>query len=586
MVSLVLMSENSREEQILKMALEQQGIKVLISKPSFQNQVVILQFAPDLILIEIPRSPTFQLDFTIRIRKHRQTRSIPIIGYGNKLASMMHNGIIKQGISLYIERPLKFTLLIMLFERFLKPLNKKIDTSSHVADKNSDMDLILNPEIPGTQKIEAMTRHISTLFAFPFTVAKVLQITQDDKSGAGHLAHAIVADPSMTTHLLKVANSVFFASSNRKLNSIQDSIVRIGFLETKKIIMSMTVMKLFDTKNSNLGFDRIDFWYHSLAVGLISEKIARYMGDINVEEAFLAGLMHDLGIILLDDFFPSVFSKVLESTAKDCAHFTQTMKSSLLITHNDLIAVLFPTWKVPQNITDAITQQDNIEQFENNVDTPGKKITLCVAIANIVAKLLHIGRGCDEFIKPIPDWVFRQARLPYGIQSEFVNQIFQNVEIFRNFLGLEKREYSSPTSIDCPETIRIAVAKLADMLFIPPLLYLTNNHISFEMINIETPISTYDARFNLILAIVGESTSVEKVNPLGKILKSQESGGSSISQLQYVPVLVIGPENYQFENLSQNFSYIKNQFDIRLFDLKLEELVSQPNESIIQSKKA
>lgn len=255
------------------------------------------------------------------------------------------------------------------------------------------------------------------------------------------------------------------------------------------------------------------------------------------------------------------------------------MRSLLQITHNDLIAVLFPTWKVPQNMTDAITQQDNIEQFENNVDTHGKKITLCVAIANIVAKLLHIGRECDQFIKPIPDWAFRQARLPYGIQPEFVNQILQNVEVFRSFLGLEKREYSSPTAIENPETIRIAVAKLSDMIFISPLLYLTNNNISYEMINIETPISTYDAKFNLILIIIGENTSAETVNSLGKILKSQESANSSISQLQYVPVLVIGPENYQTDTLSSKFSYMKNQFDIRLFDLKLEELIRQPNES-------
>jgi HD-like signal output (HDOD) protein len=468
----------------------------------------------------------------------------------------------------------------------LKPINKNIDITSHIADKNADTDLILNPEIPGAQKIEAISRHISTLFAFPFTIAKVLQITQDDKSGAGHLAHAIVADPSMTTHLLKVANSVFFASLNRKLNSIQDSIVRIGFMETKKIIMSMTVMKLFDTHNKNLGFDRIDFWYHSLAVGLISEKIARYMGDINIEEAFLAGLMHDLGIIFLDDFFPDIFSKILESTAKNCAHFAQTMKSSLQITHNDLIAALFPTWKVPQNITDAITQQENIEQFENSVDTSGKKIALCVAIANIVAKLLHIGRECDEFIKPIPDWALKQARLPHGIQGEFTKQIFQNVEVFRNFLGLEKREYLSPTAIENPETIRIAVAKLTDIIFISPLLYLTNNHISFEMINIEVPISTHDSRFNLILAIIGEDTSAEMVNSLVKVLKSQESADNPILQPQYVPVLAIGPENYQTDNLSAKISYIKNQFDIRLFDLKLEELIRQPDDSNTQSKKA
>ena len=572
---MVLLSQNSREEQILKMALEQRGIKIFISKPTYQSYVTMAQFAPDLILIDIPHISTEQVEFTSRVRKYKRTRLIPIVGYGEKIPDMLKRGIFKQGVTLYIERPLKFKNLIIQLERLLKTTNKQIDAIPPVSDKERDIDLILNSDISASQKIEAMKRHVSGLLAFPFTIAKVLQITQDDKSSAGHLAHAISTDPAMSTHLLKVANSVFFASSNRRINSIQDSIVRIGFTETKKIIMSMTVMKLFDSKNKNLGFDRIDFWYHSLAVGLISERIARFMGDVNLEEAFLAGLLHDLGIIILDEFLPSVFSKILEANAQNSALFPETMMSLLKVNHNDLIAVLFPAWKIPQNITDAVTLQENVEQFNGTIDTAGKKIALCVAIANIVAKSLHIGRECDEFIKPLPNWILETACLPYGIRPDFIDHITHNVEVFRCFLGLEKRDYTSQSNLDKSDISKIAITNLSGSVLVTPALYFTAEKIPFEFINNNDSLSRYDKKFNLIIVIADDNTTAEIVNAFGKIIKPLNSGEEISLNVQFTPVMVIGPENFVLGEQSPHISLINNRFDLRLFDLKLEEIFNR-----------
>lgn len=574
MVSLVLISQNSREEQILKMAFEQQGIKVLVSKPTYHNYITIVQFAPDLILMEIPHISTEQMDFSSRVRKYKKTRTIPVIGYGNKISDMLKRGIYNQGVTMYIERPLKFNNLIVLFGRLLKNVNKTIEAKVQITDKERDLELIMNSDAPASQKIEAMIRHVSALLAFPFTIAKVLQITQDDKSGAGHLAHAIVTDPAMSTHLLKVANSVFFASSNRRINSIQDSIVRIGFMETKKIIMSMTVMKLFDSKNKNLGFDRIDFWYHSLAVGLIAERIGRMMGDLNLEEVFLAGLIHDLGIIILDEYFPSVFSKVLELNAQNGALFSETMLGMLKVTHNDLIANLFPSWKIPQNITDAVTLQENADQFNEALDTQGKKIAVCVAIANIVAKSLHIGKECDEFIKPLPDWLLKSAHIPYGIQSDFIDHIIHNVEVFRSFLGLEKREYTAQTGVEKSEPLKIAIANTAGNALVSPAIYFTIEKIPFEFIDAEKEMSDYHGKYNLILAIIDSDTNINIIETLGKIILPSKSGDELSTEIKYAPVIVIGPSNFDSSKLPQNFTFINNRYDLRMLDLKLEEILN------------
>lgn len=577
MVSIFLISQNTREEQILKMAFEQSGIKVVTSKPNFQSYVLISQYNPDLIFIELPHLCSVQLEFTARIRGYKRSTSLPIIGYGDRTDDMVKRGILKQGVTLYIERPLKFSAILKLVEKILNKSNKKLEPKQNTTDKAHDIDIILSSDAPPSQKIEVMIRHVSALLAFPFTVAKVLQITQDDKSGAGHLAHAIGADPAMTTHLLKVANSVFFASSNRRINSIQDSIVRIGFMETKKIVMSMTVMKVFDQKNKNFGFDRIDFWYHSLAVGLISERIAKFIGDVNLEEAFLAGLLHDLGVIILDEFLPTIFNRVLEETAKNGHQFIQTQLTMLKVSHNDLIAGLFPIWKIPQDITDAIILQETISDYQNALDTMGKKIALCVAIANIAAKVLHIGRECDEYIKQLPNWLFTKAKLPYGLQADFVDHINTNLEIFRNFLGLEKREYTTHSIIEKPEDICIGIANPAGIIFTPSALFLRKNKFRIENIEIVDSVSTYDKKFNIIITLIDSSISASKIKPLSRIVAPEKQNTIS-TVLRFTPVLVIGPEDYDINSLPSQFHFLPDNHDLRIFDLKINEIISREGE--------
>jgi response regulator RpfG family c-di-GMP phosphodiesterase len=107
-ISLLLLVENEREEQILKLAFEQNGLKVILTKPTFQNYILVMQYNPDLVVMELPHLCSDQFNFAARIRSLKKTRQIPIIGYGNKAEAMVKRGMAQNGVSAYIERPLKF----------------------------------------------------------------------------------------------------------------------------------------------------------------------------------------------------------------------------------------------------------------------------------------------------------------------------------------------------------------------------------------------------------------------------------------------------------------------------------------------
>ncbi|MBN1981366.1 MAG: hypothetical protein JW795_07545, partial [Chitinivibrionales bacterium] len=156
MITLMLLSVNEREQQILKMAFEQLHLKVMVSLPSYANYVKTLQYQPDIVLIELPRIHAEQLHFSALLRKNGKTKKIPIIGYGNKTDDLIKRAIFKSGISTYIERPIKFSLLTNIVEKYLKTVNKSMQAipgKSSTQEKDADITFILDQATMPMQKI-------------------------------------------------------------------------------------------------------------------------------------------------------------------------------------------------------------------------------------------------------------------------------------------------------------------------------------------------------------------------------------------------------------------------------------------------
>jgi HD-like signal output (HDOD) protein len=581
MASGLLMIENEKEAQILKIGFEQSGVKVVLSKANFRNYTLSLQYMPDFLLMELPRLCVEQLHIAGLLRKHRRFRALPILGYGERIDEAVKRGIFKSGVSMYLDRPLKFSGMLELIDRLLKPSNKTIGIGKAEDKKQKreqDYEKIVSPDTPVQVRLELMTQYVTRLMAFPFTVAKVLQITNDEKTGAGHLAQAISIDPTISANILKVSNSVFFASANRRISSIKEAIVRIGFFETKKIVMGMMVLNLFGGSNASLGFNRIDFWYHSLASALFAERVAKFVSGVNPEAAFLGGLLHDIGIIILDEFFPDVFAASLKETSARGGHFPERETALYGMNHNDLIGKLFPTWKIPDDITNAIITHCTIADHKTALDTSDKKLTFCIMLGNILAKTAHYGRECDQFIWPVDNWMFEAVHMGNVITGKFIGEIQQGIELFRTFLGLESRDYSA--DIGSPENaalMRIGIANIADHLFIPVERYLERKGYAVERISDkECREAGQKKRFTMVIVWAGQNAVTETVIlPYTKFMQPEKTGGDAAVNATMAPLLCMVPPDYQESNaLPKEISIISNRIDLRELDQAVQKIVA------------
>jgi len=575
MLTFILIAENEKERNILTIALQQRGVKVLHSGTRFENYVFIMQYLPDVILIELPYYSSEQISFIRRLRQFKKTHNIPIISYGDVVPVAVENGITQSGATTYIARPLKFGLMLRRLEQLLKAQKKTLDPLPVLSEKENDITKLLSEDILPMQKIEIMTKHVTKLFAFPFTVAKVLCITQNERSGAAELARAITADPHMSTYILKISNSVLFGSINSRISSVKDAIVRIGFNETKKIVLSMSVISLFDKKDKNAGFDRIDFWYHSLAVALFAEKLAHNFGDINQEEAFLAGLLHDLGIMLLDDFFPSVFTTILENTSKNAGLFYNYEKELLKVSQLDMIAELFPQWRLPTDLTEALVKQYAIASSTAAPEGKVEKLAFCVAFGNAAAKLLHLGRECDEYVIPLNNDAMRAAKLPHGLTKALIDEISSQITIYGTFLNLEKRTHKCdcPEGID-PTTICVGICNPDNELFVPPQLFFSVRSIQVDTIHEGTAAAELNNRFHIVVYWTTKPVKADLIDKLStlraKPFPEIPETGSVAKLFIFSPAVEAeAPEN------QTNNRLLGTSLDYRVFEEQLTITISQ-----------
>ncbi|MDD5675903.1 MAG: HDOD domain-containing protein [Chitinivibrionales bacterium] len=576
MISLMLVAENERESQVLKMAFEQRNIKVIPSKPTYANYIKLLQYLPDVVLIEIPRVNMAQLKFTDMMRQHKKMKKVPLLGYGDKIEEGVKRGIATKGIINYFERPLKFTALITIIGSILKQFQKSLDEKPPEPgiEKEKAATDLLNPQIPAAQKIELVRAFVSKLLAFPFTIAKVLQLAESEKSGAADLARVITADPVISAQIFKVCNSVLFASLNRRISTIRDAIVRIGFRETKNIVMGMSVLKLFDEKNQSLGFDKVDFWYHSLACGIIAEKLAKQMGTINAEEAFLAGLLHDFGIMIFSEYFPTVFSKLLEETTTKACQFIDTEKKILGITHNEAVKELFAGWKLPETISEAIVTQYDFAALKNGCETPVQKMALCVAVGNILAKTAFLGRECDLFVQPLENWVWDSFKMPLGFTAEHFAQINQSILLYREFLGLENREFPlRHEGIQEAEQKRIGIGNLAGHRFMPPLIYFQKQGFKVELFNHTSALSACDRKYDAIILWGGPDLTVEMCQTFMRIAQYTAVPPAAADAVKFAPVIACADKEASLfkQPKTPGLRILENHLDLR----ELERTVMQ-----------
>src|SRR4051794_20786061 len=158
-------------------------------------------------------------------------------------------------------------------------------------------------------RVLEIVKKVTTIATLPEVTAKIIQTVEDPKSTAAKLHQIVTHDPALVTRILKVVNSAFYGLPGQ-IGSVERAIVLLGLNAVKNIAVAASIGQLFRTSKVCPGFSARDLWTHCIAVGVAARDLAKQMGSQIAEEAFLAGMIHDVGILISLQTFPEQLSQV------------------------------------------------------------------------------------------------------------------------------------------------------------------------------------------------------------------------------------------------------------------------------------
>jgi len=194
---------------------------------------------------------------------------------------------------------------------------------------------------------------ITKLPTIPFIAQEILNMVNNDLTSINKLENIIEKDPAISAKILSVANSAFFGYQTSS-GTIANAIMRIGVSNVKNIAIGISLMTVFtDKKPAPTGgaqYQRI--FKHSLAVGMVARQLSRELKLHISDEIFMNGILHDLGFMVLNNYFPEKFSEVLNKFEKT-TDYLEAEKKVLGFTHADIGTWLADKWNLPKNIIDT-----------------------------------------------------------------------------------------------------------------------------------------------------------------------------------------------------------------------------------------
>jgi HD-like signal output (HDOD) protein len=281
------------------------------------------------------------------------------------------------------------------------------------------------------EKLKRITEKIVGLPTLPSMLQNINRLMLNPRTSAKEVAQLISSDPAIASKVLRVVNSSFYGFPNR-ISTITHAIVILGFNTVKSIVLSSTIFDVFKGDKSNQLFDRNDFWRHSVGCGASSRAVGRVIGYSALEEIFIAGLLSDIGKIVLDQFLHEHFVRVIEQTRTTNCLLAKAEQDILGVTHAEVGAWLFEKWNMSKGLIEAIRHHHNPALAGEH-----QRLAAIVHLADILVRAIRFGSGGDRKIPAISETAWQSLGLEPGQFDQLLTDTGEEIEkamVFLDFI--------------------------------------------------------------------------------------------------------------------------------------------------------
>ncbi len=236
---------------------------------------------------------------------------------------------------------------------------------------------------------EDVIERVAELPPLSASVSQVILACDDPDMTVGQLTQIILQDQNLTANILKVANSAFYGHA-RRVATATEAVVLLGFSAMKSLAISSHTARLLKTSLPGYGLEDGELWAHSLGVAFIARRIAIEARLAPVEEVFVAGLLHDLGKLILSSYLQPVFVDIVRIADERKEPFHHVEAEVLGFGHAELGGQIAASWNFPPELEEAVRYHHDPAQA-----TRKPMVAHAVHLADAVCMMLGVGLGAD-----------------------------------------------------------------------------------------------------------------------------------------------------------------------------------------------
>ena len=257
---------------------------------------------------------------------------------------------------------------------------------------------------------ESIASRLEELPTLPTIVYELSRVINDPMSSTSEVEKLMANDQSMTTKVLKLVNSAYYAIPGG-VSSLSRAIAYIGFDTINQLVLSASILKALETEGSD-KFDLNEFWKHAIGVAIAAETIAKYVRHPMPADLFTSGLVHDMGKVALYTIEPEAALTVVAAADERACSFLEAETALEFPKHTHIGALLAQRWQLPAMIQASIrhhhTKEPNLRggltgELNMNVDI--------VYLANLLVHALKFGNSGHKKILNAPSDVLERLTI-------------------------------------------------------------------------------------------------------------------------------------------------------------------------------
>ncbi len=264
--------------------------------------------------------------------------------------------------------------------------------------------------------------NIQSLPTLPPIVSRLNEMVNDDDVTASRLGKIIEKDQVLTTKLLKMVNSSFFGFPQR-ISTIPNALVLLGFNVIKTLIVTSSIFEVM--QSSDIGL-----FEHSLGCATAAGIIARRRGIKNPEEVSTAGLIHDLGKIVIRAELPDDYEKILSISKQKKLSVREVEKSVIGMGHGEIGGILASQWNLPDSLVLPVKFHHSPKRCTGHVE-----VAAIVHFSDILIRAVGFGSGGDPWVPPLDHEAWELIKFGKTEAGEILEELDEKLAELKGFTG-------------------------------------------------------------------------------------------------------------------------------------------------------